>query len=70
MGSKNKSVSSSEKSQGGKDKTKKDKKDHTDKKEVAVFINEEEASKIFKSNYNSRFSKTSKCENFNCKCIS
>ncbi len=49
MGSKNKSVSSSEKSQGGKDKTKKDKKDHTDKKEVAVFINEEEASKIIKS---------------------
>ena len=49
MGSKNKSVSSSEKSQGGKDKTKKDKKDHNDKKEVAVFINEDEASKIIKS---------------------
>ena len=49
MGSKNKSVSSSEKSQGGKDKTKKDKKDHTDKKEVAVFINENDASKIIKS---------------------
>ena len=49
MGSKNKSVSSSEKSQSGKDKTKKDKKEHTDKKEVAVFINEEEASKIIKS---------------------
>ena len=49
MGSKTKSVSSSEKSQGGKDKTKKDKKDHSDKKEVAVFINEEEASKIIKS---------------------
>ena len=49
MGSKNKSVSSSEKSQGGKDKTKKDKKDHSEKKEVAVFINEEEASKIIKS---------------------
>tara|TARA_B110000438_G_C15399331_1_gene472657 strand:+ start:72 stop:371 length:300 start_codon:yes stop_codon:yes gene_type:complete len=49
MGSKNKSVSSSEKSQGGKDKTKKDKKGHSDKKEVAVFINEEEASKIIKS---------------------
>tara|TARA_B110000116_G_C16539125_1_gene447830 strand:+ start:220 stop:519 length:300 start_codon:yes stop_codon:yes gene_type:complete len=49
MGSKNKSVSSSEKSQGGKDKTKKDKKDHSDKKEVAVFINENEASKIIKS---------------------
>jgi len=49
MGSKNKSVSSSEKSQGGKDKTKKDKKDHSEKKEVAVFINEEEAGKIIKS---------------------
>ena len=49
MGSKNKSVSSSEKSQGGKDKVKKDKKDFGDKKEVAVFINEEDASKIIKS---------------------
>ena len=49
MGSKNKSVSSSEKSQGGKDKTKKDKKDHREKKDVAVFINEEEAGKIIKS---------------------
>ena len=50
MGSKNKSVSSSEKSQGGKDaKAKKEKKDHTEKKEVAVFINEEEANKIIKS---------------------
>jgi|TARA_B110000014_G_scaffold261683_1_gene253889 small subunit ribosomal protein S25e len=49
MGSKNKSVSSSEKSQGGKDKTKKDKKDHSEKKDVAVFINENEASKIIKS---------------------
>tara|TARA_B110000438_G_C15316877_1_gene437778 strand:+ start:71 stop:370 length:300 start_codon:yes stop_codon:yes gene_type:complete len=49
MGSKNKSVSSSEKSQGGKDKTKKDKKDHSEKKEVAVFINEDEAGKIIKS---------------------
>jgi len=49
MGSKNKSVSSSEKSQGGKDKVKKEKKDHSDKKEVAVFINEEEAGKIIKS---------------------
>ena len=29
--------------------TKKDKKEHTDKKEVAVFINEEEANKIIKS---------------------
>ena len=46
MGSKNKSVSSSEKSQGGKDKGKKEKKDHSDKKEVSVFINEDEASKI------------------------
>ena len=49
MGSKNKSVSSSEKSQGGKDKVKKEKKDHSEKKEVAVFINEEEASKIIYS---------------------
>ena len=49
MGSKNKSVSSNEKSQSGKDKTKKDKKDHSEKKEVAVFINEAEASKIVKS---------------------
>ena len=50
MGSKNKSVSSSEKSQGGKDaKGKKDKKEHTEKKEVDVFINEEEAGKIVKS---------------------
>jgi len=50
MGSKNKSVSSSEKSQGGKDaKGKKEKKEQTEKKEVAVFINEEEAAKIIKS---------------------
>ena len=49
MGSKNKSVSSSEKSQGGKDKTKKDKKEHTEKKDVSVFINEDEAGKIIKS---------------------
>jgi len=49
MGNKNKSVSSSEKSQSGKDKTKKEKKDMSDKKEVAVFINEDEASKIIKS---------------------
>ena len=49
MGSKNKSVSSSEKSQGDKDKTKKDKKDHSEKKDVAVFINENDASKIIKS---------------------
>ena len=49
MGSKNKSVSSSEKSKGGKDKTKKDKKEHTEKKDVSVFINEDEAGKIIKS---------------------
>ena len=49
MGNKNKSVSSSEKSQSGKDKTKKDKKDTSEKREVAVFINEDEASKIIKS---------------------
>ncbi|MBC8250691.1 MAG: MarR family transcriptional regulator [Candidatus Nitrosopelagicus sp.] len=49
MGSKNKSVSSSEKSQGDKDKTKKDKKEHTEKRDVDVFINENEASKIIKS---------------------
>ena len=49
MGSKNKSVSSSEKSQGEKNKGKKEKKDHSDKKEVSVFINEDEASKIIKS---------------------
>ena len=49
MGSKNKSVSSSEKSQGGKDKEKKEKKDHSDKKEVSVFINDDEANKIIKS---------------------
>jgi len=49
MGSKNKSVSSNEKSQSGKDKTKKDKKEHSEKKDVAVFINEDEANKIIKS---------------------
>jgi len=49
MGAKNKSVSSSEKSQGGKDKAKKEKKDTSEKKEVAVFINEDEANKIVKS---------------------
>ena len=47
MGSKNKSVSSNEKSQGG--KVKKDKKEHTEKKDAEVFINEEQASKIVKS---------------------
>ena len=49
MGSKNKSVSSNEKSQSGKDKAKKDKKEHSEKKEVSVFINEDEAGKIIKS---------------------
>tara|TARA_B110000014_G_scaffold200858_1_gene150437 strand:+ start:67 stop:366 length:300 start_codon:yes stop_codon:yes gene_type:complete len=49
MGSKNKSVSSNEKSQSGKDKGKKEKKEHSEKKDVAVFINEDEASKIIKS---------------------
>ena len=49
MGNKNKYVSSNEKSQGGKDKTKKDKKVVSEKKEVAVFINDEEANKIIKS---------------------
>ena len=50
MGNKNKSVSSNEKSQKPKDgKGKKDKKDHSEKKEVIVFINEEEAAKIVKS---------------------
>ena len=49
MGSKNKSVSSNEKSQSGKDKTKKDKKDYSEKKVVNVFINEDQASKIIKS---------------------
>jgi len=49
MGSKNKSVSSSEKSQSGKDKNKKEKKDQSEKREVSVFINEDEANKIIKS---------------------
>ena len=49
MGSKNKSVSSSEKSQNTKDKSKKDKKDASEKRDVAVFINEDEANKIIKS---------------------
>ena len=50
MGNKNKSVSSSEKSQKPKDgKGKKDKKDNSEKKEVIVFINEEEAAKIVKT---------------------
>ena len=42
MGNKNKSVSSNEKSQKPKDgKAKKDKKGPSEKKEIAVFINEE-----------------------------
>ena len=50
MGNKNKSVSSNEKSQKPKDaKGKKDKKNLSDKKEVAVFINEQEAAKIVSS---------------------
>ena len=50
MWNKNKSVSSNEKSQKPKDaKGKKDKKNISDKKEVAVFINEQEAAKIVSS---------------------
>jgi len=50
MGNKNKSVSSNEKSQKPKDgKIKKDKKKLTEKKEIAVFINEQEAVKIVSS---------------------
>ena len=50
MGNKNKSVSSNEKSQKPKEgKGKKDKKGLSEKKEIAVFINEEEATKIVKS---------------------
>ena len=50
MGNKNKSVSSNEKSQKPKDaKGKKDKKNLSDKKEDAVFINEQEAAKIVSS---------------------
>ena len=50
MGNKNKSVSSNEKSQKPKDaKGKKEKKNISDKKEVAVFINEQEAAKIVSS---------------------
>ena len=50
MGNKNKSVSSNEKSQKPKDsKGKKDKKSDFEKKEVAVFINEQEANKIINS---------------------
>ncbi len=50
MGNKNKSVSSNEKSQKPKDsKGKKDKKPDFDKREVNIFINEQEASKIIRS---------------------
>ena len=50
MANKNKSVSSNEKSQKPKDsKGKKDKKPDSDKKDIAVFINEQEASKIVSS---------------------
>ena len=50
MGNKNKSVSSNEKSQKPKDsKGKKDKKPDSDKKEIAVFIDEQEAAKIVSS---------------------
>ena len=47
MGNKNKSVSSNEKSQKPKEgKGKKDKKNPNEKKEIAVFINEQQAAKI------------------------
>ena len=47
MGNKNKSVSANEKTQKPKDaKGKKEKKDHSDKREIEVFINEQEAAKI------------------------
>jgi small subunit ribosomal protein S25e len=47
MGNKNKSVSSNEKSQKPKDaKGKKERKDGSEKKDIAVFINEQEAAKI------------------------
>ena len=50
MGNKNKSVSSNEKSQKPKDvKGKKNKKPDSEKRDVAVFINEQEASKIISS---------------------
>ena len=50
MGNKNKSVSSNEKSQKPKEgKSKKDKKNPNEKKEIAVFINEQEAAKIVSS---------------------
>ena len=50
MGNKNKSVSSNEKSQKPKDaKGKKDKKPDFEKKEIAIFIDEQEANKIISS---------------------
>ena len=50
VGNKNKSLSSNEKSQKPKDgKGKKDKKSTSEKKEISVFINEQEADKIVKS---------------------
>ena len=50
MGNKNKSVSSNEKSQKPKDsKGKKDKNGEFDKKEIAVFINEDNANKFIQS---------------------
>ena len=50
MGNKNKSVSSNEKSQKPIDsKRKKDKKPDSEKKEIAIFINEQEANKIISS---------------------
>jgi len=50
MGNKNKSLSSNEKNQKTKEsKSKKDKKAQAEKKEISVFINEGEATKIIKS---------------------
>ena len=50
MGNKNKSVSSNEKSQKPKEsKGKKDKKPDSEKREVAIFIDEQEANKIISS---------------------
>ena len=50
MGNKNRSLSSNEKSQKGKDeKSKKDKKGQTENKEVSVVIDKNEADKIIQS---------------------
>ena len=50
MGTKNKSVSSNDKNQKGKDdKNKKDKKGPSDKKEVNVLINQNDAEKIIQN---------------------